>query len=79
MLAQTVGNLCANDISTKNSCEADNFMQKTEHVMGGPPLNILFTEIIKAPLLSSGSEVQVRTLDLIFLYLSWEGASGNEI
>ncbi|PSS34576.1 hypothetical protein CEY00_Acc01679 [Actinidia chinensis var. chinensis] len=72
-------NTCANDISSKNSCEADNFMQTTEHVIGGQPLNILFAEAIKAPLLSSDSEVQVSTLHLIFLYLSWEGAPGNKI
>ncbi|CAL5391931.1 unnamed protein product [Camellia sinensis] len=72
-------NACASDTSCKNSCEADNFMQKTEHVIDGPPLNVLFAEAVKAPLLSSDSEVQVSTLDLIFLYLSWEGGSGNEI
>ena len=80
MLAQRgFFNTCANDISSKNSCEADNFMQTTEHVIGGQPLNILFAEAIKAPLLSSDSEVQVSTLHLIFLYLSWEGAPGNKI
>ncbi|KAF5950529.1 hypothetical protein HYC85_012522 [Camellia sinensis] len=72
-------NACASGTSCRNSCEADNFMQKTEHVIDGPPLNVLFAEAVKAPLLSSDSEVQVSTLDLIFLYLSWEGGSGNEI
>ncbi|XP_059632085.1 protein PUTATIVE RECOMBINATION INITIATION DEFECT 1 [Cornus florida] len=72
-------NARANDMSSKNSCEADNFMQTTEHVIDGSPLNILFAEAIKAPLLSSDSQVQLGTLDLIFLYLSWEGGSEKEI
>ncbi|XP_052208271.1 protein PUTATIVE RECOMBINATION INITIATION DEFECT 1 [Diospyros lotus] len=70
---------CAIDLSYKNSCEADNFMQTAEHVVDGPPLNMLFAEAVKAPLLSSDTEVQVSTLDLIFLYLSQGGGSGNEI
>lgn len=68
-----------NDISSKNSYEADNFMPTTEDAIDGPSLNILFAESVKAPLLSSDSQVQVKTLDLIFLYLSWEGGSGTKI
>ncbi|KAL6960058.1 hypothetical protein U1Q18_025090 [Sarracenia purpurea var. burkii] len=71
-------NACANDIRSKNSCEADNFMLTTENVINEPPLTILFAEAIKAPLLSSDSELQVGTLDLIFFYLSWDGGSGKE-
>lgn len=72
-------NAYENDISGKNSYEADNFMQTTEHVIDGPQLNILFAEAVKAPLLSSDSKVQVKTLNLIFLYLSWEGGSCTKI
>lgn len=72
-------NAYENDISDKNSYEADNFMQTTEDGIDGPALNILFAEAVKAPLLSSDSDVQVKTLDLIFLYLSWEGSSCTKI
>ncbi|KAK3034161.1 hypothetical protein RJ639_034657 [Escallonia herrerae] len=65
-------NACANGISSKDPFEADNFMQTTMHVLDGPSLNLLFAEAIKAPLLSSDTQVQIGTLDLIFLYLSWE-------
>lgn len=52
-------------------------MPTTEDAIDGPSLNILFAESVKAPLLSSDSQVQVKTLDLIFLYLSWEGGSAK--
>ncbi|KAI8556318.1 hypothetical protein RHMOL_Rhmol05G0243500 [Rhododendron molle] len=54
-------------------------MRTTEDVIDGSRLNSLFAEAVKTPLLSSDSEVQVKTLDLIFLYLSWEGGSGTKI
>lgn len=54
-------------------------MQTTEDGIDGPALNILFAEAVKAPLLSSDSDVEVKTLDLIFLYLSWEGSSCTKI
>lgn len=44
-----------------------------------PPLNTLFAEAIKGPLLSSDREVQLGTLELIIRYLSSEGASIKEI
>ncbi|CAK9139716.1 unnamed protein product [Ilex paraguariensis] len=71
-------NACANDLSSKNPCEADNFMHTAEHGID-EPLNILFAEAVKGPLLSSDSQVQIGTLDLIFLYLSWEGGSEKEV
>nr|XP_043632676.1 protein PUTATIVE RECOMBINATION INITIATION DEFECT 1 [Erigeron canadensis] len=54
----------------KEYLEADNFMETTEHELEKTPLNLLFAEAIKSPLLSSDSEVQTATLDLIVLYLS---------
>lgn len=54
-------------------------MQIAEQTTDGPPLNSLFAEAIKAPLLSSNAQVQVAALDLVFLYLSWEGVSGEII
>ncbi|KAM0038245.1 hypothetical protein Hdeb2414_s0013g00412581 [Helianthus debilis subsp. tardiflorus] len=59
--------------------EADNFMETTEHEVEKTPLNLLFAEAVKAPLLSSDSEVQTATLDLIVLYLSCGGVSEKEV
>ncbi|KAI7753867.1 hypothetical protein M8C21_025623, partial [Ambrosia artemisiifolia] len=59
--------------------EADNFMDTTEHEVEKTPLNLLFAEAIKAPLLSSDSEVQTATLDLIVLYLSCGCVSEKEV
>ncbi|XP_024005243.1 protein PRD1 isoform X2 [Eutrema salsugineum] len=42
-------------------------------------LNVLFAEAIKGPLLSTDSEVQIRTLDLIFHYVSQESISSKQI
>lgn len=39
------------------------------------PLNILFADAIKGPLLSSDIELQLSTLELIIRYLSSEGTS----
>ncbi|GFQ06718.1 protein prd1 [Phtheirospermum japonicum] len=58
--------------------EADNFMQITERLIDGPPLEVLFAEAVKGPLLSSDSKVQIATLDLIFRYLSAAGVSVKE-
>ncbi|KAL7145330.1 hypothetical protein ABFS83_07G074800 [Erythranthe nasuta] len=63
---------------SNNSFEADNFMQTTEDVIDGPPLEILFAEAVKGPLLSSDIQVQIATLDLVFKYLSLEEVSGKE-
>ena len=43
------------------------------------PLNILFAEAIKGPLLSSDRELQLSTLELIICYLSTEGTSIKQI
>ncbi|KAK9062504.1 hypothetical protein SSX86_019691 [Deinandra increscens subsp. villosa] len=63
----------------ENDDEADNFMETTEHELEKTPLNLLFAEAIKSPLLSSDSEVQTATLDLIVLYLSCGGVSEKEV
>ncbi|XP_022722512.1 protein PRD1 isoform X2 [Durio zibethinus] len=68
------GNGHGNEISSTSSDEADNFMQTTE-----TPLSVLFAEAIKGPLLSSDSQVQISTLDLIFHYLSCGDASSKQI
>lgn len=73
------GNAYANDINSMSSDEADNFMQTTEHGVDDHPLNLLFAEAIKGPLLSSDRQIQINTLDLIFHYLSREGAPGKQI
>lgn len=59
--------------------EADNSMEITEDGEDRPSLNVLFAEAIKGPLLSSDSQVQISTLDLIFHFLSSEGAPGKQI
>ncbi|KAG8369575.1 hypothetical protein BUALT_Bualt14G0027600 [Buddleja alternifolia] len=66
----------SNHVTSRDSFEADNFMQITED---GPALEVLFAEAVKGPLLSSDSQVQIATLDLIFLYLSSEDVSGKEL
>lgn len=72
-------NAFANDISIRDCCEADNFMEVTENEKDVLPLNILFAEAIKGPLLSSDSQLQLGALDLIFYYLSWERGSSKRI
>ncbi|KAL0451911.1 UNVERIFIED_CONTAM: protein putative RECOMBINATION INITIATION DEFECT 1 [Sesamum latifolium] len=69
---------CSDHVWSTDTFVADNFMQKTEHVMDGPPLEVLFSEAVKGPLLSSDSQVQIATLDLIFRYLSSADVSGKE-
>ena len=71
-------NAFANDISIRDCCEADNFMEVTEHEKDVLPLNILFAEAIKGPLLSSDSQLQLGTLELIFHCLSWESGSSKQ-
>ncbi|KAK6161644.1 hypothetical protein DH2020_005025 [Rehmannia glutinosa] len=56
---------CSNYVGNTDSFEADNFMHVTEHVIDGPPLEVLFAEAVKGPLLSSDSQVQIATLDLV--------------
>ncbi|PIN25504.1 hypothetical protein CDL12_01756 [Handroanthus impetiginosus] len=55
----------SNQIGSTDSFYADNFMQITEHVIDGPPLEVLFAEAI-------------ATLDLVFMYLSSDYVSGKE-
>ncbi|KAF8402166.1 hypothetical protein HHK36_013118 [Tetracentron sinense] len=65
-------NSIGNDQGSRNAGEADNFMQAAELGIDGTPLIILFAEAIKGPLLSSDSQVQIGTVDLISHCLSWE-------
>lgn len=53
-------------------------MQTTEHVIDGSSLEVLFAEAVKGPLLSSDTQVQIATLDLIFMYLSSEDVSEKD-
>ncbi|KAL0340522.1 UNVERIFIED_CONTAM: protein putative RECOMBINATION INITIATION DEFECT 1 [Sesamum radiatum] len=69
---------CSDHVWSTDTFVADNFMQKTEHLIDGPPLEVLFSEAVKGPLLSSDSQVQIATLDLIFRYLSSADVSGKE-
>ncbi|CAI9776135.1 unnamed protein product [Fraxinus pennsylvanica] len=68
---------CANYLGCRDALEADNIMQTTESTMDGSPLEVLFAEAVKGPLLSSDSQVQIATLDLILVYLSCDGGSGK--
>ncbi|KAJ0074520.1 hypothetical protein Patl1_37587 [Pistacia atlantica] len=70
-------NAYANDICSMSLDEGDNSMKIIEDGEGCPSLNVLFAEAIKGPLLSSDSQVQINTLDLIFHFLSLEGARAN--
>ncbi|XP_077226996.1 putative recombination initiation defect 1 [Tasmannia lanceolata] len=69
--------LLANDPSTSNVTDADNFMQKEP--MAGGSLIILFANAIKGPLLSSDTQVQNSALDLIFHALSSDAISVKQI
>ncbi|XP_047319685.1 protein PUTATIVE RECOMBINATION INITIATION DEFECT 1 [Impatiens glandulifera] len=70
---------CADETGGKDFCEADNFLHGTEDVISGSSLDVLFAEAMKGTLLSSDTEVQVSTLNLICLYLSREGGSSNKV
>ncbi|KAK1593013.1 hypothetical protein Q3G72_034425 [Acer saccharum] len=65
----------ANEVRIMSFDEVDDSMQIADR----PCLNILFAEAIKGPLLSSDSQVQISTLDLIFHYLSCEGTPAKQI
>lgn len=69
---------CLNHVESMDSVGAESFMQITEDVINDPSLEILFSEAVKGPLLSSDSQVQIATLDLIFQYLSSENVSQKE-
>ncbi|CAB4263126.1 unnamed protein product [Prunus armeniaca] len=67
------------DLNSMSSSEGDSFEQATEDGKDANPMNILFMEAIKGPMLSTDSQVQISTLDLLFHYMSsWEGTSGKE-
>ncbi|KAK6944558.1 hypothetical protein RJ641_025660 [Dillenia turbinata] len=51
-------------------CGVDDFMQVKEWGVHESPLNSLFAEAIKGPLLSSDNQVQISTLNFILLLLS---------
>lgn len=69
---------CLNHVESMDSCLAGSFTQITDDGSIGPSLNILFAEAVKAPLLSSDSQVQIAALDLIHTYLSSENVSYKE-
>lgn len=60
---------CAYDTSNMSSNGGVN-SKETEDGTKGTSLVNLFAEAIKGPLLSSDSQVQIGTLDLLFHYLS---------
>ncbi|XP_018472803.2 protein PUTATIVE RECOMBINATION INITIATION DEFECT 1 [Raphanus sativus] len=57
----------------------DDPMLTAETVTVRPCLDVLFAEAIKGPLLSTDSEVQIKTLDLIFHYVSQESIPSKQI
>ncbi|CAH9090359.1 unnamed protein product [Cuscuta europaea] len=63
----------------RNIISAQNLIPTSEYTILNPPLVNLFAEAVKGPLLSSDNQVQVVTLDLLYLFLSWEEVSGKEI
>ncbi|TYI38348.1 hypothetical protein ES332_A02G020300v1 [Gossypium tomentosum] len=73
------GNGHGNDINSLSSDEADHLMQTIEDGLDESPLSVLFAEAIKGPLLSSDSQVQISTLDLIFHYLTCGDAFSKQI
>uniref|UniRef100_A0A7N0TTA4 Protein PRD1 n=1 Tax=Kalanchoe fedtschenkoi TaxID=63787 RepID=A0A7N0TTA4_KALFE len=50
-----------------------------QRVEGTQCLNTLFAEAVKGPLLSSDSQVQIGTLELIYHHLSWKCQSTSQI
>lgn len=57
----------------------DDPMLTAESVTARPCLDVLFAEAIKGPLLSTDSEVQIKTLDLIFHFVSQESIPSKQI
>lgn len=72
-------NAYTNDINSMNFNEAEKSMQTTDYGTNQSSLTVLFAEAIKGPLLSSDSQVQISTLDLMLHYLSWEAAPGKHV
>lgn len=69
---------CAYDNGSMNFSGGDH-SEDTDGRTKGSSLVTLFAEAIKGPLLSSDSQVQISTLDLLFHYLSSAGTSGEHI
>lgn len=69
----------ANEGRTNGYAESGNLIHTPEDGTDCSSPNVLFAEAIKGPLLSSDSQVQIGTLDLIFHYLSCEGIPINQI
>ncbi|XP_054805363.1 protein PUTATIVE RECOMBINATION INITIATION DEFECT 1 [Prosopis cineraria] len=69
---------CAYDTSSMNF-SGGRHSSETETGTKGSSLCALFAEAIKGPLLSSNSQVQINTLDLLFHYLASMGTSGEHI
>ncbi|CAE6197462.1 unnamed protein product [Arabidopsis arenosa] len=75
-----LANSHTNNFSSMSLDEVDDDpMQTAETLVARPCLNVLFAEAIKGPLLSTDSEVQIRTLDLIFHYVSQESKPSKQI
>ncbi|KAI3996709.1 hypothetical protein MKX01_041009 [Papaver californicum] len=67
----------ANDNTWRSSGEEDSFMQATGPTTDYNTIMNLFAEAIKGPLLSSDTQVQIGSLDLIYHCLSREGHNTN--
>ena len=66
-------------VDTISSYEESLTQENENGTDGWLPLTVLFAEAIKGPLLSSDSQVQTSTLNLLFYYMSWEGTSSENI
>ncbi|XP_051133511.1 protein PUTATIVE RECOMBINATION INITIATION DEFECT 1 isoform X2 [Andrographis paniculata] len=64
--------------ASMDSLDTNDFMQLTVHEKDGPLVEVLFAEAVKGPLLSSDSQVQIATMDLISIYLSSTDVSGKQ-
>lgn len=69
---------CTYDTSSMNF-SGGGHPSETDSGNKGSSLSALFAEAIKGPLLSSNSQVQINTLDLLLCYLSSVGPSGEHI
>ncbi|KAF4378879.1 hypothetical protein G4B88_008349 [Cannabis sativa] len=73
------GNAFAVETTSLYTNEADSVMQAAEDGRDGSPLNVLFAEAIKGPLLSTDSQVQIGTVNLLIHYMTSEGTSIEQI
>ncbi|KFK25469.1 hypothetical protein AALP_AA8G118600 [Arabis alpina] len=74
-----LANSYTSPVSSMSLDEVDDDPMQTAETVVARPLNVLFAEAIKGPLLSTDSEVQIRTLDLIFHYVSQESIPSKQI